>query len=136
MDAPELVFAFEARVEIGPPLEVGRTRDGLRRVIPITGGTVKGPRLEGRVLPGGADRQVVHDDGLVELVAAYTLELSDGTVVGITNAGIVERSRGYFRTAPSFDAAEGPHGWLARSLFVGVGRLDPPAVVIRFFEVR
>jgi hypothetical protein len=50
-------FAFEAAVSVATPLVLGPGSHGLRRVVPITGGTVKGPRLTGRVVPGGADWQ-------------------------------------------------------------------------------
>lgn len=139
MDSPRLEFAFEARVEIGAALSVGRTHaGGERRLVPILGGTVEGPRLAGRVVPGGIDRQVIHDDGTVRLVARYALGLDDGTLVAVTNGGIVRAADGdgrYFRTSAAFEVADGPHAWLARSLFVGSARVELPLVVLRFFEV-
>ena len=56
MDALKTELAFEALVDIGPPAAMGETALGRRRMIPITGGTFKGPRIEGEVVPGGADR--------------------------------------------------------------------------------
>lgn len=138
MDAPALEFAFEARVEVDAPLSFGRTSaGGEQRVVPIVGGSVAGPRIDGRVLPGGADWQVVGGDGAVRLVARYTLELADGTLVAVTNAGVARAGDGspYFRTAARFEVAEGPHAWLARSIFVGTARVEPPTVVLQFYEV-
>ena len=139
MEAPRLELAFEARVEIGAPLSAGRTdAGGERRIVPILGGTVAGPRVEGRVVPGGADWQVLHEDGTVRLVARYALELADGTVVAVTNGGVARAGEGssrYFRTTASFEVADGPHGWLGRSVFVGTARVELPVVVLRFFEV-
>jgi heptosyltransferase-2 len=43
--APRLERLCRATVEIAAPLVVGDTPRGLRRVIPITGGRVEGPRL-------------------------------------------------------------------------------------------
>jgi hypothetical protein len=57
-DAPEpprLRHVASLQVDVGPPLEIGETPAGLRRIIPITGGRVSGPLFSGRVLPGGAD---------------------------------------------------------------------------------
>jgi len=139
VEAPQLEFAFEARVEIGDPLSVGRTHvGGERRLVPILGGTVEGPRVAGRVVPGGADWQVIGDAGEVRLVARYALELEDGTLVAVTNSGIV-RGAGegrYFRTTATFEVAEGPHAWLGLSVFVSTAHVEPPFVVLRFFEVR
>ena len=67
---PQLSFAFEARVTIAPPLDLGVTRAGHRRVIPILGGTFEGPRIRGKVLEGGADWQILHGDGAADLEAS------------------------------------------------------------------
>ena len=50
---PALEYAGTLSVLIGDPIDVGPTPEGHRRIIPITGGAVSGPRLSGRVLPGG-----------------------------------------------------------------------------------
>ena len=88
--SPELRtrFVFEAHVSVAAPLVVGQATVGLRRVIPITGGTVTGPRLKGRVVPGGADWQFVRADGVLELEAKYTLESDDGVLIMVTNRGM------------------------------------------------
>jgi hypothetical protein len=57
--SPRLEFALELRVSIGPVFQLGWNSCGLRRTVPITGGTFRGPRISGRVLPGGADWQFV-----------------------------------------------------------------------------
>lgn len=38
-----LEFAFEARVRVAPPLVVGASSHGLRRIVPILGGLRHGP---------------------------------------------------------------------------------------------
>jgi hypothetical protein len=70
---PRLERLSRATVEIAAPLVVGDTPLGLRRLIPIPGGHVEGPRLTGEVLPGGADWQLVRADGAGVLEARYTL---------------------------------------------------------------
>jgi hypothetical protein len=40
---PRLTFAFELRVRVGSPVEVGQVTHGRRRIVPIEGGTIKGP---------------------------------------------------------------------------------------------
>lgn len=148
---PSLRFVFEVRAELGPPLEQGEI-DGLRRrIIPVLGGTVEGPRLRGRVLPGGADWQTIRPEGTAEIYARYTLEAEDGTLIGVENPGLrrgpteviqrlaagerVEPSAYYFRTTPRFMVRSGPHRWLAESVFVCQGVRWPDSVEIRFHEV-
>ncbi len=128
-------FAFEAIVEIKPVVEVGPSSHGNRRYIPIVGGTFHGPKINGVVLPGGADWQLERPDGVVELDALYSLKTEDGAVIMVHNRGLL--SGGSIRTVAQFEAPKGPHDWLNRSLFVGsvAGAPQPGAVLVRFFRV-
>jgi hypothetical protein len=145
-------FAFEAYVTVGKPLVIGTSARGLRRVVPITGGTVRGPKFNGRVVPGGADWQVVRPDDVLDVEAKYTLEAEDGTLIMVTNKGVrhgpkaiiekmargesVDPSEYYFRTSAQFEApSESKHAWLNRSVFIGVAERKADAAVIRFYEV-
>ncbi len=148
---PALRFAFQASVTVAPRVDTGPAMDIRRRMIPITGGTVAGPRLAGRVLPGGADWQVVLADGTVDLVARYIIEAADGTLIAVVNRGLrtgapevlarlaagesVDPALIYFRAAPRFEAPPGPHFWLARSVFLCSAARRPDAVELDFFEV-
>ena len=146
-----LDFAFEIRALIGEPADAGPGRLGHRRVIPITGGTVSGPRLTGEVVPGGADYELIRPDGNSVVEAHYALRAEDGTVIYVRNVGLyvapaevtarldagadVDPSGYYFRTAPVFDAPEGPHGWLADRLFVADAAFTAREVTIRVHVV-
>jgi hypothetical protein len=46
--APRLTFAFELRVQVGPPLVVGQVAGGTRRIVQILGGTFEGPGSRAR----------------------------------------------------------------------------------------
>lgn len=155
-DAPAAIsskFAFEARVTVDKPLVIGESSHGLRRVVPITGGTFAGPSIKGKVLPGGADWQYVRPDGVLEVLAKYTLQTDDGALIMITNTGmrhappaVMERltkgemvpgSEYYFRTSAQFEAPAGSkYEWLNRALFIGVAERHPDAAVIRFYRVE
>src|SRR3954469_17669786 len=86
--AAEMEFAFEARVTVQTPLVVGKSSHGLRRIVPITGGTFEGPNIRGRVVSGGADWQFVRPDGVLVVEARYTLQTSDGVLIMVTTRGI------------------------------------------------
>jgi hypothetical protein len=81
-------FAFEARVTCDPLLVIGPSKHGKRQLIPITGGEFSGPHIQGRVLSGGADWQLVRPDGVTEIEARYTLQTHDGVNIGVVNRGI------------------------------------------------
>lgn len=148
---PGLSLAFRAFITLGPVLEQGTT-DGLRnRFIPITGGTVEGPRLQGVVLDGGGDWQSLRPDGLTTLEAKYSLKAADGAIIGVTNPGVrtgppevmqrlaagerLDPSLYYMRTAPRFFVPSGPHRWLMETVFVGVGKRWPDSVEIEYWAV-
>ena len=77
LPAPTLEHVCDLAVTIDAPVEVGTTAMGLRRMIPITGGTVSGPKLNGHVVPGGADFQLILNNGTqAHLDARYVIELT------------------------------------------------------------
>lgn len=137
MTPPPLTYVFTARVVVGPALELGPVGTGRRRIVPILGGTVAGPRLTGTILSGGADWQTVRSDGIAEIVARYTIRADDGILIAVVNSGLrraapevlarlsagetVDPETYYFRTAPIFEAPPGPHGWLREHVFLATG---------------
>jgi uncharacterized protein DUF3237 len=149
---PRLTFAFELRARVGNPIEVGQVTHGRRRIVPIEGGTVKGPQLNGTVPAGGADWQTIQADGFTELDTRYTIETDKKELVYVQNAGIrtaapdvmqkllagqtVDPKLVYFRTQPKFETSAASLQWLTKSLFIGVGERYPNEVVIRFFKVE
>ena len=149
---PTLTFAFELRATVGAPLEVGAVAQGRRRIVSITGGTFEGPNIRGKVMPGGADWQIIRPDGFTELDTRYTIETDKGQIVYVQNAGMrhaapdvmkrllagesVDPSLVYFRTVPKFETASPDLQWLTRAVFVGMGERYPNDVRIRFFRVE
>lgn len=152
-DPLQTEFVFEARVAVDAPQVLGPSSRGLRRIIPIKGGEVSGPALKGRVLPGGADWQFVRPDGVLELLAKYTIQADDGALILVENRGIrsgspeimarlakgeaVDPKDYYSRTTPSFEAPLGSkHEWLNRMIFVANAERLPEGVVVRFYKVK
>ena len=129
--------AFSVKVLLGPPLELGPTPSGFRRVIPIVGGAVSGG-LSGVVVGGGADWNVVRTDGSVGLSARYELVLEGGVVVSVTNtAELPAHAEPPFLTRPTFEVGDTGPTWLRTGVFVGVLRpaLDGSAVDLDVFQL-
>lgn len=132
--APGLELIGRFRAALGEPLEVGMTPWGRRRVIPIAGGEFSGPRLSGTVLPGGADWQVVHEDGMASIDTRYTLQADDGALIYVATRGVrhgpaevlrriaagedVDPAQYYFRVSIQYETASTAHGWLNRLVAV------------------
>jgi small ligand-binding sensory domain FIST len=141
---PALEFAFEETVTLGAEIAVGKTAQGERIIIPITGGTFSGPGIKGTILSGGWDWQLVRADGCRQIKADYMLLTDDGVVINVVNTGALCGGKGpvrAFRTQPVFEAPLGKYQWLSQNAFIGT--LDPakqadgkPAVHIRFYKVN
>ena len=147
-----LEFAFTVRAALDPPVVIGNGPEGLRRFVPIIGGTFEGPLLNGEVVPGSGDWQVVRPDGVLNADARYTLQTPAGTLIAVTNRGIrhaapdvmAQLTRGelvppssyYFRTSATFEAPLGSEcDWVNRTIFVATAEREPNTAVIHFFRV-
>jgi hypothetical protein len=151
LPTPELKFFADLSVQVDKPQEVGKTHHGVRRVIPILGGTVQAQGWRGRVLSGGADFQLLLGPSMAELDARYVIETDAGDMIFVTNRAVrtaspevmakiirgepVDPSTVYFRCSPSFETSSPALSWIAERLFIGTGARHPDKVVMRFFEV-
>ena len=139
-------------MRVAQPLAIGEVGAGVRRVVDILGGDVAGPRLTGRIRPGGADFQIIRPSGLAELHARYVIETAAGALVYVENTGIrfgppdalarlnrgepVDPSLIYFRSVPRFETAEPTLDWLMHHVFVATGIRRPDRVELGVFLVR
>ncbi len=149
--APELRLFADLSVTVAAPQEVGQTVHGRRRLIPILGGQVRGQGWQGRVLPGGADFQLIVNPRLAELDARYTIETDGGDLIFVSNRAVrvaapevmgalmrgepVDPAQVYFRCSPQFETASPALAWISERLFIGTGAREPDRVLMRFFEV-
>jgi hypothetical protein len=147
----KLEFIFAANVAVDPPLDLGDVGKGGRRIVPIAGGSFSGPDIRGDVLPGGADWQILRDDGTAELEARYTLRTDDGVLIYVRNHALrhgppevisalaagqpVDAARYYFRGATFFETGDARYAWLTRHIVVCTGEREPAAVKLRFFKM-
>ncbi len=151
LSTPSLNFFADLSVQVDKPQEVGQTHHGMRRLIPILGGQVQGQGWTARVLPGGADFQLIVNERMAELDARYTIETDAGDLIFVQNHAVrtavpevmarlvrgepVPPEAVYFRCSPRFETASTSLGWISERLFLGTGARHPDKVVMRFFEV-
>ncbi|MFT8243342.1 DUF3237 domain-containing protein [Roseomonas sp. BN140053] len=144
-------FVAALRVQVAVPIMVGPVAGGERRIVPILGGTLSGPGLEGEILPGGADVQLIRPDGVTEVEARYAIRLADGALLYVNNRGLrhaapedmarllrgefVPPERVYFRTTPAFETPSPALAWMHRTLFTGLGERFPDEVRLRVFAL-
>lgn len=147
----ETKYVFTITARIGDVTSAGEIGTGVRRIIPILGGEVKGEGISGKVLPFGADFQIIRPNELIELEAKYAFETDDGAVVYVENIGIrfgpvelvqklkrgepVDPKLIYFRTRPRFETGHPNYQWLMQHLFVGSAARHADRVVIDVHQV-
>ena len=150
---PELStrYVFTITAQIGGVTSAGDIGTGVRRIIPITGGEVRGETVNGKVCAFGADFQIIRPNELIELEAKYAFETDDGAVVYVENRGIrfgpvellqrlkrgepVDPKLIYFRTAPRFETGSEKYRWLMQSLFIASAARHADRVVIDVHQV-
>lgn len=142
---------FRAEVIVGEVLDHGTTRAGHRRVIPILGGRLS-HGVDAEVLPGGADWQVVHGDGVLEIDTRYSARTPDGGLVHLRTRGIrsgppevleallrgtpVAASDYYFRLVVTIETAVPALRELQDSLLIAAAARSADRVVYDAYRVR
>lgn len=151
MTPPILSPVCELRVDLDPIMSLGEGRAGLRRIIPIVGGTVQGPRLQGRILDLGADWQTIWTNGTAELDTRYAMQTDDGAIIDIRNYGYrhgpadvmaalargedVAPSSYYMRTQARLETGDPRYAWVNSTLFVGTGQRQSAQVILSLFAI-
>jgi hypothetical protein len=149
---PTLQHVLHLEIAVDDGLDVGVVASGLRRIVPISGGRVSGPLFTGRILPGGADVQLVRTPTETVVDARYALASDRGEVVLVRNVGIrtgtaedlrrlqrdepVDPARVYFRSTPTFETAAPRLSRLNTHVFVGSGTRTPGHVTFDVYEVQ
>jgi hypothetical protein len=143
-------YVFTITARIGDVTTAGDIGHGVRRIIPIIGGEVRGD-INGKVLAFGADFQIIRPNELIELEAKYAFETDDGATVYVENRGIrfgpvdllqklkrgepVDPELIYFRTVPKFETGHASYRWLMENLFVASAARHADRVVIDVHQV-
>lgn len=144
-------YVFSLAIKVGTPIVAGDLGYGVRRVIAVLGGEVRGPGVKGTIFPVGADFQTIRPNGFTELEAKYAFEMDDGAVIYIENIGVrfgpkelldriakgetVDPALIYFRSVPRFETGAQNWRWLMENLFVGVGARYPDRVELDVHQV-
>lgn len=138
-------------VEVDAVVSLGPAPGGERRYVPLTGGTVEGPGLSGRVRSGGVDWQLARDDGVLEIAAHYVIETPDGALVEVQSTGMrhgppevmarlaagedVPPELYWFRTVVRMTTGSPRWAHLNRSLAIASGRREARRVMLDLWLV-
>ena len=125
---------------------------GTRRVIPIIGGSIIGPSLKAEILDGGADWQIVAEDGTAIIDTRYTARTDDGSYIYLATSGYrhgpaevlarvaagdaVGLDEYYFRLIVQLESGGSGLEWLNNTVFVASAGRNAMSVVYDLFALR
>ena len=139
------------RIIAAPPQKIGAIPHGSRTIVPVIGGDFEGPRLRGKVVPGGGDWLLLRSDEVLELDLRITLETDDQALIHMSFQGlrhgpadviarlgrgeVVDPASYYFRTVPRFETSAEKYAFLNRTIYVSVSEARPDGAVHRIEEI-
>jgi hypothetical protein len=148
-----LEYEFSYRASLKPALAVGPGPYGTRLFVEVTGGSVEGNRLKGKIMTGGGDWLLAGADGFGRLDVRAQFVTEDGAAIYVSYLGILEMNEKvqqaltdpnrstdyrdqYFRSAPRFETGDPRYAWLNQAMFVAEGHILPgPTVEYKVYRV-
>jgi Protein of unknown function (DUF3237) len=148
---PVLMPMTQVRCEVAPLVTLGQGWHGERRYVPLGGGTVRGPELNGELVAGGVDWQVQRADGALEIQAHYVIRTTDGALVEVLSEGLrhgpaevmarlgrgeaVGREEYFFRTLMRFQTGAPAWSHLNRVMALAVGQREAAQVLLDVYRI-
>lgn len=146
------LFQLDLTVDYDALQEVGSLPLGLRRIAQIAGGTFAGPRLRGKVLPGGADWLVIRPDSAMLIDVRITLRsdadeliymhytgiataASDEVKARVARREIIGYPDYYVRSTPRFETSAPRLLWLNDIIAVANGTRMPAGPRYHVFQI-
>jgi hypothetical protein len=149
---PPLVPMTRIECEVGAIESLGAAPGGERRYVPLAGGRVFGPELNGRIVDGGVDWQWQRADGVIEIAAHYAIRADDGGLIEVRSDGLrhgtaevlarlargeaVPRDAMYFRTAVRFTTGAPAWMHLNRAIAIACGARDARLVRLDLYRLE
>ncbi len=148
---PALLPMTQVCCEVGPLVTLGPGPRGERRYVPLGGGTVRGPELNGTLVEGGIDWQLARADGVLEIAAHYVIRSDDGALIEVNSDGLrhgppdvmarlargeaVPRDAYFFRTVVRFCTGAPQWAHLNKVLALAVGQREAAMVRLDFYRI-
>lgn len=148
---PALLPMTHIRCEVGALVTLGPAPLGERRYVPLLGGSVQGPELNGSIEAGGVDWQINRSDGALEIAAHYVIVTTDGARVEVQSNGlrhgpaevlarlaageVVAPHEYFFRTLVRFTTGAPAWAHLNKVMAIAVGQRQAREVLLDIYRL-
>ena len=148
---PALIPMAQVLCDVGTLVTLGPGKYGERRYVPLGGGTVHGPELNGTLVEGGVDWQVNRSDGVLDIAAHYVIRTTDGALVEVQSDGmrhgpaevmarlargeVVGREEYFFRTLMRFQTGAPQWAHLNKVMALACGQREAKRVVLDVYRI-
>jgi hypothetical protein len=119
---------------LAPPVLVPNGPRGTRVLITVTGGTVRGERVNGELV-GGGDSVTMRVNGVGKLDVRLTVRTDDDAVIYMEYTGLIGEDR-VARVAPLFETGDERYAWLNDIQAIGLGSPAPGEVTYEVYALR
>jgi len=131
----EGMLAFTITLDIRAEHDVGMTPYGHRRLLDVSGGTITGDRLQGTVVTGGLEYELVLDNGVVEYQGINVLETSAGRIF-VRSCGVALDEGSGARIIPDFEATtSGGNAFLNTGTWVATREVTNGTMTLDVYDV-
>lgn len=121
-------------LDVGTPTYVKDGPEGTKLMVAITGGTVRGARLNGTVQPySGGDWVSIGNGGNMRIDVRLTIETDDGAAIFVSYRGVLDGGRAV--CGPLFETGDERYAWLNKHQGVGIGSASAEGVDYEFYAV-
>ncbi|MDP9149285.1 MAG: DUF3237 domain-containing protein [Myxococcota bacterium] len=135
---PGWTYLATVSVSFDEPQFIGETPEGVRIDYIALGGTVAGPKLNGKVLRGATDHLFIRPDGIGVIRVRAVIASDDGARFEVEYIGTLELGEDGYRKALAQDLPSTPtmiicpriltghakYRWLNRAQCLGIGKVD------------
>jgi len=148
---PALVPMTRIVCAVGELVSLGDATYGERRYVPLGGGTVAGPELNGTIVEGGIDWQLRRADGVLDIAAHYVIRTDDGALVEVRSEGMrhgppevmarlasgeaVPPAQYFFRTVMRFTTGDARWQHLNRVIAIARGEREARTVTLEVYRL-
>jgi hypothetical protein len=125
------VLVLEAWMQLGQMYDIGKTPYGRRQILVSGNGEVTGPKIQGFVLSGGLDFQLILSNGVIEIEQMLIIRTSDGRHIYLRNSG-TGVNKNDVRMVMDIEAPnDSSYAWLNKGQYAGRRIADPASGMLK-----